>query len=242
MRAPTIPQINSRLNAVNDSLSNFIGREFTTSVCSEFGMLAARVSMPKNTALNIAERSALERSIQHLLGGSYDLPMLKRNMNRLIANWHYIRDGQAIPEWKGEKIEATALFIGVRRLPVEPGDRPKYEVMLKLKSGIAAGIITCALLTESNIYRFLDKSSGTSDLNCAAEEIAGMEAEVMVEALEGKIRICQWACTQRQKKQNKELALLRSDIRKCKRNIPCNTCRCNIYECSLAVWLPPERR
>lgn len=241
MKAPTAAQISERVAEANNSLPEFAGKEFSTETFVAFCELAIKLCQPRSSAFTREQQGALERSLMHLYGHTHDLPLLKRNMHRVIANWHFIREGMEIPEWRGERIEGTALFIGVKRMPIGPGERPKYEVMLKLKSGIAAGIITCALLTEGNIYRFLEKASGTREYNCAPEEIAGMEAEVRVEVVNGTLRLLQWSCNQREKTKNKELAERRSDIRKCKKNIPCNTCRCTIYECPLAVWLPRER-
>lgn len=241
MKAPTEAQISNRLSQIADSLPAYADREFSDTVLSDFCNLAIQVSMPKSAKMNHAQIVALKNSVFHMYKKYHTLQIVKSNMHRLLANWHFIREGMSIPEWKGECIEGTALFIGVKRLPIGPGERPKYHVMLKLKTGIAAGIITCALLTESNIYRFMDKCSGTREFNCAPEEIAGMQADLRFEASNGMIRIRQWSCTQGEKKKNKDLALIRSDIRKCKKNIPCNACRCTIHECNLAVWLPAER-
>lgn len=242
MREPSSKVIAARLSNVLTSVSDLNG-----SVCDEraLSFLSVRIrdaSLTRGKHLTAEQETALYNSLSHLLGRALSPELLRANVHRVVANWHFIMEGMDIPEWGGERIDAKIIFIGVRRAKVKDGGRPRYHVRFKLKSGLGAGIILCAVLYEAAMYRFLDKFSGTRSFNCPAEEIAGMEARVQLSITEKTVTIHDWNCTAEQRKHNAELATLRSNVAKCRLGVPCNTCKKNILQCNLAVWLPAARK
>lgn len=227
MREPTSKVITARLARILPESSKLNG-----SVCTEqaLSFLSGRIcaaSLGKSTKLNAEQETALYNSLSHLLNATLTEELIRTNVHRVVANWHFIMEGMEVPVWCGERTDAKVIFIGVLRARTGSGDRPKYHVKFKLKSGLGAGIILCATLYESAMYRFLDKFSGARSFNCPAEEIAGMEARIVLSVTENVVTIHDWDCTTSQKAHNAKLAELRSSVTKCRRNIPCNTCKKN---------------
>lgn len=237
-RPPTQKEIDTRLTLVKDSLNEFADKPITHDMLAQFVRLAFHASQP-SVKPSAGSTSAAMQSVEHLLGKSVSYKVLLRNMTRLLANWHFIRDEMVIPEWEGEPQTADAVFIGVTRLGTL-AQQQQLLVAIKLKTGLCAGIITCAAVFESAMQLFLDSKSGTSKYKCAPEELAGMQARLLLMAnSDGTLRILEWDCTDSQRKHNKDLAERRSDLQKCPAApLPCNACDKNIRECPLAVWLP----
>jgi hypothetical protein len=238
MNPPNNLQITNRLQKAMPLLSDLLDRDCDHSALKRIGQTAINVSVPKGTKLNREQNDALFQSISHLEGKQLTEQLLRKNMHRLVANFHFIMDGMAIPVWNGERIAADAVFIGVLRGKCKEGEKPRYHVVTKLKSGIGAGIIVCYSLYDAALYNFVDKVAGTSQYHCAPEEIAGMECRMTLCVLQGQPKLLEWDTTQAQKKHNRLLAELRADITKCRLNRPCNTCSKNILQCKLAVWMP----
>ena len=189
--------------------------------------------------------SAIYGSLKHLVGKTVPKAMLKKNLLRVIANWHFVMEGMAVPEWDGTITSSDVVFIGVARLKESRDGRQRLLVSLKLKTGLGAGIIQCTVFTTAQALDFLDRKSGCSSFNCAAEEIAGMEARLLVSVKpDGLLKVDAWGdCTEAQRRHNKKLSQLRGDPQKCQlAPSPCNVCRKTIHECNLAVWLGDKEK
>ena len=242
MKAPALKLVNKRVaSATPKALA------YAASVCDKHTLAAlcsivAKECVPKSAKLTVARAIALQSSLAHLLDKSLTEQLIRANVARAIANWHFIYEGMTIPEWDGTKIDAHIVFIGIRNVRVSAGERAKFMAEVKLKTGLSAGIILCVVLYDAAIYRFLDRYSGTRSFDCPAEEISGMEARVIISLKGGQATIHQWDCTTAQREHNKKLAEFRTDVAKCRLQIPCNTCNKTILECPLAVWLPAQHK
>lgn len=228
----TLKRVRARVEAL-------AGREITPGLLSEFGGIAAEACLNKRgketwNELGQMKKDALHDSVVHLLGKKVSSQILVANMHRVIANWHLIEQGVAIPLWHGEQITSDVLFMAITR--ETRGDRFIYHVKTKLRTGLAAGIILSLSLYDGQICRFLDKEAGVGKWNCAAEEISGMRARLTHSRFGDSDRIDEWHATESQKEHNRKLTEARADMAKCKKLIPCNTCKCTVSQCPLAVW------
>ena len=187
--------------------------------------------------LNDEQLSALEKSTSHLMGHTLTKQLLHSNAYRVLANWHFIHDGMAIPVWEGEPIDCACTFLSLNRKRIQVNNKLYLQVRMKLRSGLAAGIIYGVRFTPRQVGFFLRRLSGTNSLNCAIEEISGMKAQVTIETDGDDIRVLDWNCNQSDKEYNRSLAEARRNPRKCSNPIPCNTCRCTVNDCKLAIWL-----
>ena len=187
--------------------------------------------------LETEQLSALEKSTAHLLGQKLTKQLLHSNALRILANWHFIYEGMEIPVWEGEPIDCACTFLGLERKRLQINNKLYLQVRMKLRSGLAAGIIQGVRFTPRQIAFFLRRLSGTNSLNCAIEEISGMKAQVTVETNGDEIRVLDWKCNQSDKEYNRSLAEARRSPRKCTNPIPCNTCRSTVADCPLAIWL-----
>jgi len=235
MREPTANQIDSWFSGIKEPLNQYEGRELTHDDLVSIVVLMAKAVGNADT-VSVAAVNALE----HLEGRSVSRSMLNRNVRRVLANWHFIAEGMDIPDWDGTTVTTDVVVIGVRSAGINNGKR-QYLLSLKLKTGIVAGIVNCAVESEYRISDFLDHEAGVAKYNCSPEEIAGMRARITVTQPNDMLKVLSWSASQAQKKLNKELAEARADVTKCRNGVqPCNTCRCTVRECPLAVWLEGE--
>lgn len=189
-----------------------------------------------------AQVSAAASSICHLLDKNVTRSMLLSNITRLLANWHFIREGLEVPEWTGEEIVVDVVVIGVTRPVHKENTMPTMTLKVKLKTGLIAGIIQWMVLPITKIDWMLSKS-GTAKLNCPPEEIAGMKFRLTVSDKKGTLKVVSVDTTGLQREHNKKLAMLRIDQQKCRfRQLPCGRCDADISTCSLAVWLPASTK
>ena len=189
-----------------------------------------------------SELTAAVSTLGHLVGKRHTKAMLTRNVTRLLANWHFIRCGMAVPVWNGDPITVSMLVLGVRRMLMVDG-RSGYLLLVKLKTGLAAGIIKCMVLSDNAVDAFMDHKAGVSKYQCAREEISGMEARAVVSIrFDDTLKAHEFDTTDSMRKHNRDLADRRSNPRKCSSGMSCNACRKNIKECPLAVWLPEDAR
>ena len=238
MLPPGSAKVDKWMAAIKAELPSFAGRAITDADLDSLVRLAGS-SVHKKGPTGQEYQAALA-SLGHLKGKACNLRLLSRNMQRLVANWHFVSEGMEIPLWDGTQTDADVVFIGVAvKQACEQGRLPSYVVGIKLKTGLGAGIIRCGLLTHGAVSQFLDHESGTASFHCAAEEIAGMETHALVSVENGEmLRIRSWKCSERQKRHNRDLTEHRSDPARCSNPIPCNFCKRDIRECPLAVWLP----
>lgn len=227
--------VTARMQQATPAIERMAGTVFDEKTLSAFvhtALMACRRGDPKITQ---SQYNALYQSIEHLMGSVQDVSIIRNNMHRVIANWHFIAEGMRIPEWQGERIDADVVFIGLDKPKV--GDHVALcHLTAKLKAGIAAGIIIRTRLHRTYVQGFLDRVAGVSSYECPVEEIAGMEARLTLYMSGGEVRIKDWNCTADQKKHNRQLSEARGDVSKCQNPVPCNTCPKNIRQCNLAVW------
>lgn len=237
-KEPSRNRINKALAEVEPYLPEFVGKYFDQSRLREFAVVLVHAMHKSKTKFSQRANEALYATCRHLLGQGPDKALVKGNMLRIIANWHFIEDGMEIPVWDGSQCTSDSLFLGVRRLKVPEGVMPKMIVRVKLKSGLCAGIIRPVELSAGRIGQFLDRVAGVNHFHCALEEIAGMEAKLLVDYSGNKLNIYDWSCTEAQKHANRAITEARSDAAKCTNAQPCNVCKKDIKQCPLAVWLP----
>lgn len=237
----------TRLETLTDRLSKakelapaFAGVPFDEKELVGMCRACSKLCLPAKGKLDGQQALALQQSLEHLRGREHTEEIIYLNMYRVLANWEFIREGVRIPVWQGEPITADVIFIGVRLLSNKPGEMPRYHLDVRLKTGISAGIICGVALKTEAMQLFLDRISGCAKYNCTVEEIAGMQTRAVVSMTAGKLRFHSWKCTDEQKRKNRKLAELRGDPNKCRKKNMCNTCKCDINECPLAVWLPKE--
>lgn len=242
MKPPSSSRVSKWLQSLESCINKYSDKVFTNELLSELFVDVCAVVQPsmKN---NTNAMQTMKNCLSHLI---VKVPItkkvLKRNLTRICANWHFIQEGMNIPDWDGSKLEADVVFIGLKKIANGPVGHSMYLVMFKLKTGLMAGIILCAEITDGAIALFLTQHSGTFKLNCAVEELAGMQARVVVSMkYNGTVCIHAWDCTAAHKKHNQELTRHRIDPEKCPNPIPCNVCDKDIKQCPLAVWLPTPK-
>ena len=237
-----LEKLRTRLSEAKESAKTFDGIMLDERKLVELCLKCMHLCLPAKGKLDGQQALALQQSLEHLRGSAHSADIIYLNMYRVLANWDFIREGMRIPVWGGEPITSDVIFVGVRLLRQSEGAMPRYQVDVRLKTGIGAGIICGAALTAQAMQLFLDRISGCGKYNCTTEEIAGMQTKAVVSMKDGRLLFHDWKCTPEQKKKNRELAELRGDPCKCKYKNMCNTCRKTIEDCPLAVWLPKEKK
>ena len=92
--------------------------------------------MRKGIPDGVQQREAAWRSVEALRGKQLPLVSLKRNMRRLIANWHFIADGAPVPWWDGSPETGDAQIVALRPAMGRDEDHEYYRARLLLKTGI----------------------------------------------------------------------------------------------------------
>jgi len=239
MGAPSAAQVDERMEVVRGGLVPYADRTLSEADIKDILRLVFRATYkkPKPTP---EQAGAAYATLEHLVGQSCDRRKLIANVTRLVANWHFIREGMRVPEWDGSTTEADVVFLGVdKALKKLPGGQLGRDATVKLKTGLGAGIISCVALFKRSTELFLEHESGASTLDCPFEEIAGMAARTTVRLnQDGTCSLGRLYTTDQQRKHNRHLAQLRTDPGKCQKGLPCNMCQLDIVQCPLAVWTP----
>ena len=239
MKAPSANVVSKRFDSISDRLNNMAGKVCDKAALSAFCSLLIEASTSQK--LNQVQLDALSASTEHLIGQELTRSLLVSNAWRVLANFHFIMEGMAIPVWEGERTEAQAVFLGLSRKRELIKNKLYLSVKLKLRSGLAAGIIIWSRLTNRQVNFFLQRQSGCKSLNPAAEEISGMRATLQIELQGDDLKVVAWQCSADEKSYNRKLTEARRSVRKCSTFMPCNTCPKTIKECPLAIWLPEEQ-
>lgn len=238
MKAPGANVVSKRFDQISDRLSTLADKVCDKAALSAFCSLLIEASTSQK--LNQVQLDALSASTEHLMGQLLTRSLLVSNAWRVLANFYFIMEGMAIPIWEGERTEAQAVFLGLSRKRELVKNKVYLNVKLKLRSGLAAGIITWSRFTNRQVSFFLQRQSGCKSLNPAAEEISGMRASLHIELQGDELKIIDWQCSADEKSFNRKLTEARRSVRKCSTFMPCNTCAKTIKECPLAIWLPEE--
>ena len=82
------------------------------------------------------QREAAWQSVRELRGRMLDVHELRRNMRRLVANWHFIADGAPVPWWDGRPETGDAQIVALRPAMGRDEDHEYYRARLLLKTGI----------------------------------------------------------------------------------------------------------
>ena len=238
MRAPSANAVGKRFEQISQQLNELAGKVCDKAALSAFCSLLIGASTSKRLAQN--QIDALATSTEHLIGQLLTRQLLVSNAYRVLANFHFIMEGMAIPVWEGERTEAQAVFLGLPRKREVQNNKLYLNVRIKLRSGLAAGIIYWSRFTNRQVNFFLQRQSGCRSLNPAVEEISGMRASLQIEMQGEDLKVVDWQCSADEKNYNRKLTEARRDVRKCATFIPCNTCPKTIADCPLAIWLPEE--
>lgn len=235
MKAPTARQVADKLSRLEKHVPGFANVPMTREKLGDM-VRALFTVMGGRDAPTPGMTSAAMRSLLPLENRTFNASMVRRNLQRIIANWQFIADETEIPMWDGKPVRTDVTFIGL----VRENNSPERNVFLvKLKTGLCAGIISCVLFYRTRLVNFLQHDAGVSRLECAPEELAGMTARATVSMLSDRVMLSEMECTEADKKHNRELAEARRDVAKCAAApMPCNVCLKNIKECPLAIWLP----
>lgn len=237
MRALTSQKVTDAVNKARTGIDELAAKSFTNKEAAALVSLVYKAVKQNPKPLTDEQGNAAYGSVMHLLGTTPTKEVLVANLYRLAANWYLIEDGVIIPTWGGEPTPSDVAFLSVKKGPKQATDkRRKYEVKIRLKTGLCAGIISWVSLSDAFIYRFLDRIAGTRSFKCSAEEIAGMEGRAIVELRNGRYVLSELTATQRQKENNRRISEARSAVDKCRRGIPCNVCSATVKQCPLAVY------
>lgn len=238
MKAPSANAVGKRFEQISQQLNELAGKVCDKAALSAFCSLLIGASTSKRLAQN--QIDALATSTEHLIGQLLTRQLLVSNAYRVLANFHFIMEGMTIPVWEGERTEAQAVFLGLPRKREVQNNKLYLNVRIKLRSGLAAGIIYWSRFTNRQVNFFLQRQSGCRSLNPAVEEISGMRASLQIEMQGEDLKVVDWQCSADEKNYNRKLTEARRDVRKCATFIPCNTCPKTIADCPLAIWLPEE--
>lgn len=242
MRQPTVRQVTGWLKRIENEASPLFGKP-ALAPADVLKLAGTCFSIVRPTLKpSPAQCAAAVHALEHLGKGAATRRAVAASVMRLVANFNFIVEGMEIPLWDGKPTYTDMYVMGVGRLPETPGHLPGLLLMLKLKTGLCAGIIICGRLNSNQLSEFLLHSAGTAKFNCAPEEISGMEARGTVSLNpDGTLKIHSLTCSDAQKKHNRDLTERRGDPLKCGTpGTPCNACSRNIKECPLAVWLPKK--
>ena len=238
MRVPSANAVSKRFALISDKLSDMVDKVCDKHILSAYcSILAAACTKQK---LSKEQWDMLVASTEHLIGQTLTRKLLVSNAYRVLANFHFIAEGMAIPIWDGGSIEASIVFTGLSKKREQVKDKVYVKAQMKFRNGISAGIINWSAFTPRQIQFFLQRHSGCKSLNPAIEEISGMRASLVVEMQGDQLKVLDWKCTDDEKKYNKALTEARRSVRKCTPFRPCNTCPKTIEQCPLAIWLPEE--
>lgn len=240
MKSPSLNRVNKQYKEALEHVQELAGIYYDDAQLLRFAQVLVNVAHKIKAPLKLTSNAALFATIAHLKGMVLSEAMVKANLLRIIANWDFIEEGIEIPPWDGTKCTTDVVFIGVARLKTEGSSQPRLYVRVKLKTGLCAGIISGVAVPVSKIGYFLDHIAGVARSHCNVEEIAGMQAQLVVGFAGGSLQIFDWRCTGAQKTENRKLTAARGDAAKCVRSQPCNVCKATVNECGLAVWLPKK--
>lgn len=184
MRQPSSKQVDTWLDALKPSLQKLEDTYLGNKALKQLVADAFHVIQPRLKPVPGAVSSAFG-ALSHLLDKKPTANVLKRNVVRLLANWHFVRDGMDIPEWDGSATTTDIVILGIARRPITIFGKPAHNAVLKLKTGLCAGIITCVALNDAVLGRFLDHTAGVCRMECALEEVSGMMFRAEVSMRDG---------------------------------------------------------
>ena len=240
MKSPSLNRVNKQYKEALEHVQELANVYYDDAQLLRFAQVLVNVAHKKKEPFKLTSNAALCATIAHLKGKVLTEAMVKSNLLRVIANWDFIDEGIEIPPWDGTRCSTDVVFIGVARQKTEGSSQPKLYIRVKLKTGLCAGIITGVSVPVSKVGYFLDHIAGVAHSHCNVEEIAGMQAQLVVGFAGGSLQIFDWYCTNAHKKENRKLTNARGDAAKCVRSQPCNVCKATVNECGLAVWLPKK--
>ena len=233
---PSEKRLNSRMQEVAKSCNVFAGLKLTKIELADLVRLLFRVTETKNRTSEAT--AACMRSLLPIENQILNASMIKRNCQRVLANWHFVDAGLEVPLWDGSKTPTAVAIIGMLKTSAH---QDKYTFIIKLKTGLCSGIINCTSLWRRSLSTFLQHKAGVAKFNASPEEFSGMAVHATAEMLPDKLVLTEMTCTDADKKHNKELLTARRDIAKCSTPVPCNICQLNIKECPLAIWIPEDK-
>ena len=233
--SPAASKVSAYVKKLEPCFARFAGKPLTRDMLADMVRELFAV-MPVEGKPTDEMTSATMRSLSPLAMTTLNASMVKRNMQRIVANWNFIQDGTPVPMWDGSKTPTEVTFIGLAK---EQANDQRFVFLVKLKTGLCAGIISCALLYRNFLTTFLQHDAGVSKLNCAPEDLAGMNVHAVAQMLPDRVQLTEITCSAADKAHNKELVEARRDVTKCAiAPMPCNVCQKHIKECPLAIWLP----
>ena len=108
MRAPGASVVSKRFSAVSPKLNELAGKVCDKHILSAYCCLLkdATIKQP----LNQAQLDALACSTEHLMGQTLTRQLLVSNAWRVLANFHFIMEGMAIPVWNGESPDSGQIL------------------------------------------------------------------------------------------------------------------------------------
>lgn len=246
MKAPSMVKVDTWLSKLSSWPHKYADTPVTRESLADLVRGMFRIVQPKIKP-SCASTSAAMSSLLHLAEQKtpvHSAAVLVSNLHRLLANWHFIHEGIAVPEWDGKKTPADVLFMGVVRGAGNETGSKHLVLKMKLKTGLGAGIIQYGAIQTSAVYKFLDHESGCSTLECAPEELAGMMARAYVSMhTDGSLSVFSLSASAAHKKHNRKLSEFRLDTMKCATGgMACNACPRTAAECALAVWAEEIKR
>jgi hypothetical protein len=161
--------------ALKGRFDRMAGREFTQDDLRDMTAAILLEAKPKVYKYSDEQLTAALGTLEHLVGGTHSKATLNNNALRILANWHFIRDGMEVPMWDGNADDMSMVVIGVRQM--QPGAYgPRHMLLVKMKSGLAAGIIQCTVVNDSVINltlpsaQILDIITNPSDIRTFSEK------------------------------------------------------------------------
>lgn len=241
MRAMPYKKVRQLLSLVIPQIEHLADTTMNDSALSAFLSPIAQACTPKSSPLTGEQLAVLSESVAHMKGKKVVKANLIANANRLIANWHFIRDSIPIPEWVGDPEYSDVLVIALHRKPLVVKGRVYHKARIRTYTGLCAGLVFTTLLSSSQLAAFVNHTAGVAKYRCAIEEVSGMEAIAVVSiGNKGEFKVRLDSCSEAHRARNKSLIEARINGRKCKRPIPCHVCKSTVQQCPLAIWWAEE--
>ena len=230
----SLKSVGLKVKALKEAVKDYPEKIWYNDDIHQFSKLVYVSLFPKGTN---QQYQAIVDTLIILKNKKVTKAALEKQIYRLVANKHFLKEGSEIPLWNGGWEDATMKCVGVTK--AEPRKGKRYLTLhMKCILGIPAGLDFVATLSANVIEYIMCKYLCLSKTKPNAEELAGMIFKCLVqENLGGEAKLDHYSTTPALTKLNRDLADARENPKKCSQGTrPCYVCPKTRQQCPLAVW------